>query len=478
MFSKILHQILSLLSLGVCLTLPVPGSRPVLAADSLTGLDALTPLAAVQIAFERHPALLEQRERKHELAALKGQAVATALPKITANLSTIRNRNPGLLNSPNFSQLTGDGDPGGEFPFDPDFLKPIPVTTYDYNLGIEQTIYSFGRVGAAINTARIQAEQIDEEIRSAEVSVARDAVVALYGLAVAQAGVEVLAAEREALERQVQQAQDFLDIGTGTRLQYLQAKSALTRLRPREINARGSVDIARVALNEALGLDVGEVIEPAPGLLSAQALDPLPGRSALMTSIAQRPDLRAMQIERRSLGEQSKVWRATTLPSISFRGAYGISTIFTGELTNLEFSNWNVGVFLEWSFFDGFETRHKLAQIHSQQVQNRYREDTLRARYQRDLVAQEVEYNRAREAADAAREGVAEAEETLRVAEDSYQWGAATSLDILQAQQALTEARFQTLQAVHDALVAFAEIQALTGLFPNVSHEESGSERP
>ncbi len=421
------------------------------------------------MALERHPRALEQRERRHELDALKGQAIATALPKISAHASTLRSRNPGLLNSPNFASLAEGGGMG----IDPSFLRPIPVTTYDYNIALEQTIYSFGRVGAAINTARIREEQIAEEIRATEINIARDAVVALYDLAVARAGLEVLASERAALERQLRQAQDFLDTGAGTRLQLLQAQTALSALRPREISARGKVELAQAALNEALGLPSEQAVTPATGLLEAEALDELPSREALRAATGRRPDLLAMKIERRSLGEQSKVWRANTLPDLKLSGAFGISTIFTEELTNQDFANWNIGVFFDWSFYDGRQTHHKLAEIRSQQIQNEYRERALRAQHERELVSRITEYERAREEAAAARESVSTAEETLRVAEDSYRWGAATSLDILEAQQALTSARFQKLQAAHDALVAFVRIRALAGLFPLDSFEET-----
>lgn len=424
---------------------------------------ALTAREAVSIALQRHPRLLEQRERLAEFRALRGQALARALPNLEASASTVRSRDPGLLNSPNFSSLV-EGDP--QMGFDPSFLRPIPITLYDYRLNVEQTIYAFGRIGAAVDAAGIRQEQIRHEIRAAEVEVAKTAVVALYDLALAEQQVAVLAAEKQAREKQLQQARDFLDIGTGTRLAYLQAKSALSALAPREIQAQGAVEAARVVLNEALGRAPRQPVSAPAGLLEKRELPPLPGLDDLVLRAGKRPDLSAMRTERAALEKESRVWHSNLLPDLKFSGSYGISTVFTGELTNSDFASWNAGVFLDWTFFDGRETQNKVAEIRSQQRQNELREKTRLGEIQRDLVQAVVEYSRARMAAHAAQQAVEVAEETRRVAEANYAWGAATSLDQLQAVQAVSSARFQLLTAVHDLLAASAEIHALVGRLP------------
>ena len=75
-------------------------------------------------------------------------------------------------------------------------------------------------------------------------------------------------------------------------------------------------------------------------------------------------------------------------------------------------------------------------------------------------------YQSAREAVAAAREAVVEAEESRRVAITSRQWGAATALDVLEAERVVTEVRFQELDAVTIAMTALVEIRNLVGLMP------------
>lgn len=425
----------------------------------------LDPARAVDLALEHHPSVLEQRERSSELESIRRQALSEALPDLTANASSIRSRDPGLLNSPNFSQLVDP--PDGEIPgFDPSFLVPIPTTMYYYGLSVEQTIYSFGRVAAAVRAAGLRRTELSYQVRSAEARVARNAVVALYGLALARERLSVLEAERASRESQLEQAEAFLDIGTGTRLGVLQARTALSSLRPREIDARGQEEAARARLNEAIGRDPMAPVDVVPGLLEQAELAALPEVDPILGGLDEKPDLRALQIERDYLDQESKVYRSNLLPDITFSGSYGISTIFSEELANTDFARWDVGLFLEWPLYDGRETRSKISEIRSRQRQSALHERALRAEAERDIVATVVEYRRARESAAIAGEVVAEAEETLRVAEESYRWGAATTLDVLEGQRAVTQARFDRLQAVHDALVALADLHALLGRLP------------
>ena len=58
---------------------------------------------------------------------------------------------------------------------------------------------------------------------------------------------------------------------------------------------------------------------------------------------------------------------------------------------------------------------------------------------------------------------VEQAREAERVAEESLKWGAATTLDLIQATLSLRQAELNQTTAAHDALVALAEMKYLVG---------------
>ena len=65
---------------------------------------------------------------------------------------------------------------------------------------------------------------------------------------------------------------------------------------------------------------------------------------------------------------------------------------------------------------------------------------------------------------EAQKKTVEEAEESLRLAEARFRAGSGTQLDVLSAQTALTEARSNEIQALHDYNVAIATLERVTGM--------------
>ena len=273
--------------------------------------DTLTMEEAVAIALESHAGLAAERERLNELEAQVREAWAAALPSVDATASGVRSQNPGFLNSPNFEEFA-DG-------FDPAFLQPVPVTLYDYAVRMEQMVYAFGKVSKGIQAARIEQDRAALEIRNRELEIARLAASAFYELARADARISVLQSERGSREKQVTQARDYLEVGTGTRLQYLQAKAALASLKSREIAARGEREIAALELNRSIGRDPADPVRIDGAVLSAADLEDLPDSASLLGDAYARADLQALEKEREVLDRINAIRADRRLPELSLR---------------------------------------------------------------------------------------------------------------------------------------------------------------
>ncbi|MDH3283448.1 MAG: TolC family protein [Acidobacteriota bacterium] len=423
-------------------------------------LSPLTPERAVEIALARNPELRQARERLEEIRAQEIQARALMLPQVTAEGSARRDRDPGLLNSPNFEQLSSN--PG----FDSSFLLPIPVTSYDYSLTVEQPIYQFGKLRAGIAALRLLERSVDTDVMGRALDVARDTAIACFDVALADARLDVLQAERRSRERQVEQAADFLDIGAGTRLQLLQAQAALAGVRPRLLSTHGEQQEARARLNRLLGRDPLAEVDVAPELLSPAELVDIPHEAELAERVKNRPELVALRLEQDALRMQQRVVRADRLPSLRFTGSYGIRTIAAENLFDSDFASWSAGVVLEVPVYDGSDRRGQLDEVASRIRQKGLETEARRAELLERLVRSATEYRSAREASEAAAVAEERAIEAHRVAQEEYRFGAATVLDTLETERTLTEARLQRLSTVRDALVALTRVTTLAGRWP------------
>ena len=440
------------LLLGVTLSL-LPASA---AAETL----ALRLSDAVDIALGRNPTVGRARETITEFDLQVRQVRADALPQLDLSMWAQKFRDPGLRNSPAFGDLP-------EF-LPPEALGPFTFNDYAYSFRLEQPIYTFGRVRGALDAAREQLSAVKEEVRSVESVIARDAALAYYDLLLARERLAVFESERASRERQLDQVQDRLSLEDATRLDVLNAEVALANLRPQILGAQNEVAVSLARLNEVLNRPIDEPLELLDGLKLPDPLPVLPGYRVLLEQASRtRPELLAFAYSRRVLEAGQKVTRADTLPEISAAGAIGVSSFDVNNLTDPSFRNWSVGVFLKWKLFDGFRTSSAVARLESQVRQNRLEEASFRNALAREVQRSSGEWERGLEAIEVAELASEQAGEAQRLAEESYQWGAASVLQVLEAERSVQQAELSKAESYYVALTALADVKFLVGLRPD-----------
>jgi HAE1 family hydrophobic/amphiphilic exporter-1 len=434
----------------------------------------LTLAQALDQALGANPEALRAREQVSEFRELVREARAEALPRLDFATRWGRTRDPGLRNSPFFSRLLEGPDA-----LPPEALGAFQFDNYAWSFSLEQPIYTFGRVGAALRGARTELQGVHEDVRSAELLLARDVALAWYDLLLTRRRLAVLESEGESRERQLQQVRDRLELEEATRLELLNAQVALANLRPRVVAAQNATRVALARLNEGLGRPVASPLEPLDGLELPDPLPVVPPPAALAARAdAERPELRRFSLSREVLRAAEDVTRSDLKPEIAATAAFGVDTYTTSNLDDLDLHNWSVGVSLRWTLFDGLKTPAFVGLYRSQRRQSELMERSFRAQLGRELEEAHGTWLGAVEAISAGRLAVEGATEAVRVAEESYTWGAATLLDVLEAERARREAELTHAEALHAGQTALASIKYLVGLRPDAPARELAAPPP
>lgn len=417
---------------------------------------------AVDMALGKNPTVGQSRETITEFELQVREVRADALPQLDLTMWAQKFRDPGLRNSPAFGDLP-------DF-LPPEALGPFTFNDYAYDFRLEQPIYTFGRVRGALDAAKEQLSAVKEEVRSVESIVARDTALAYYDLLLARQRLAVFESERASRERQLQQVQDRKSLEDATRLDVLNAEVALANLRPQILGAQNEVAVSLARLNEVLNRPIDEPLELVDSLTLPDPLPLIPGYRVLLEQASRtRPELLVFAYSRRVLEAGQKVTRADTLPEISAAGTVGVSSFDASNLTDWSFRNWSVGVFLKWKLFDGFRTSSAVARLESQVRQNRLEEAAFRNALAREVERSSGEWKRGIEAVQVAELASEQAREAQRLAEESYKWGAASVLEILEAERQVRQAELSRAESYYVALTALADIKFLVGLRPDAA---------
>lgn len=302
-----------------------------------------------------------------------------------------------------------------------------------------------------------------------------------------------LAVQRASAQRARQTAGDaslLVAQGVRPKLERLNAEVDLantqTQVTLAEVQAEDARDRLLLALALPIGTPVvleGDLLAPPETLFRTTALD---GDIVPADLVDDRPDVRqaALAVDLREV--ERNITRTATRPSVSafanlsYNGSIpdDRSTVFTpdpldpftfDESTEGVFSDayWqtalSVGVRLNWTLFDGFQTRYR-----AQQNQISIDQAEIALEQARNAATQEVAA--AARALRSAERRLASQGQTVETAETAYRFasarleeGVATQVDVRVASQNLDLARLNYLQTVYDALIARSAYERATG---------------
>ena len=426
--------------------------------------DPLSRAEAVRLALAANPDVKKAEENMNRLHGFVTEARADALPEVKAFGQWTHFRDPSFLNSPSFDN------------FPPEFidqLKPVPASLWDGYATLKQTLWSF-KVGKAIKAAKLATASGDEEIRRVQQAVALLAVQAYNDYLL---GLERVRVAKQAVmqkEKQLETTRNRRAAGVATDLDVLRFEVDLENARVQQLSDEGLADLGRGRLNAVLVRPIGAPVEPTDRL-EYVAMDISP-EEAVADAWSRRPEVKQVDLEERIRDYAIGIARANGLPTLDFNGSFGWSTRKTSNFFTSDYQKWAAGFVLTVPVFDGWRTSGKVAQARAER--NMVAQTKVALENQIRLEAKDAvdRLSVARRVLQATELNVKQAHKALEMVEANYKFGAATLLDVIDAQAAQTVADSNRIQALYVHANARAKLRFVMARDP--LDPPSGEVRP
>jgi outer membrane protein len=423
-------------------------------AAACAAAEPLSRAEAVARALERNPSVKRSLADREGLRGRAKQARADALPEVSVYGTFLRYQDPSFLNSPNIDQLP------------PDLLgafRPLPSNLWDGNVSMRQTLWSFS-LGKAIRAARYAEHLGDENVHAARQDVALQAIFAYNAHLLALGQVKVAETIVDQKEKQLEMARTRRRNGVATDLEVLRFEVDLANARTALLRLQGAAELARGDLNAVMVEPTDKAIEPTDVLEFVET--PADQQQVVREAVMARPEIQAVGWSERISDEAIGIYKADMQPRLDFNGAFGWSTRLPENFFDPNYEKWSLSVTLKIPVFDGFRTAGRVAQARAERA--RIEQDRVALQTLIDLEAKQA-VDRLRVASSvyhAAELNVAQAKKALDMTQANYRLGAATTLDVLDAQAAFTQAEFSRLQALHEHANARAGLRYVMGQDP------------
>ncbi len=338
----------------------------------------------------------------------------------------------------------------------------VSQANYRFSLGLTQTIFDGGASWATYNLKRAGKRSAWDDLKLAEKSVALNVKQRCYDLLKAQMLYDV---QKDAVDKSIEQlkmAKTRYDLGAASLSDYLKAKVQLGNDSLSLITNENNVKLTEATLNSLLGLDVNTTLEIDARLEYKKLEADLEAetRKALET----HPQIDKARTGVNQAHSGLTIARSGNLPDISFSGNYSWSNSRLPESAGdwKKNDSWGVGINVRLNLFQGLLTT---SQVGSAKAQLNLTKESLE-QSKRDLaLAIKQAYLSVKEAEQKIQlteDALKSAEEDLNITQEKYNLGAASILDLLNANVSYKTAKNNQVQALYDYNLAIAQFEKAT----------------
>ncbi|MBS1537338.1 MAG: TolC family protein [Bacteroidetes bacterium] len=252
--------------------------------------------------------------------------------------------------------------------------------------------------------------------------------------------------------------------GVATNNDVLKVKVQLSDAKLRQIDAKNMVLLSQVTMNNYLGQPLTTEIELVTNAQSATK-DIGSWESSMNDAKKQRPEVQAAELRMKAGEEGITMAKSSWYPQIALAANYNLNNpnqrIFP---LKPEFTGtWDVGINVSMNIWNWGVTNHQTTQAELQVIQAQDAIGQIKEGINVEVTQSYLNLTQMKEKVKVAQEGVAQAEENLRLTNEKFKNGVAISTDVLDADFALLSSKTNYTNAVVDVEIAEARLQKALG---------------
>ncbi len=346
--------------------------------------------------------------------------------------------------------------------FDIPGFGTIPFGTRDnlnYSFEVTQPIFTGGRIKSYHDVTKSAYDSAKQDSHVKKKDVVRDVTNKYFQVLKANKLVEITRSSRDLIRSHLDNVNAYFEAGILSKNDQLSAEVSLANAENFLIRANNGYELAKSSLNYSLNRDVNtpvllEDIDENEGVTQNVDLNSsfdraLTGREELVIADNAKKIGEAL-----IMIEKSALW-----PQIYFIGAY----TRTGDEIPLDEENFSALFTLELDIFDWGETGHNIDNARIGLKVARENETIIKNSIRLEVKAAFLRLKQAHEEINATKQAIRQAEENMRIYKEKCEVKAATSTDVLDANNLILRSRINYYQALYDFHIAKVDLKRAVG---------------
>lgn len=406
-----------------------------LAALALSGpVSADTLQDAIQTAYLNNPQLEAQRRVTDSAQEQLAQAKSQWRPQVSASASY------GYESVETTRVFAGN-------------VGERPVSTAQ--LQATMPVYAGGRINAGIRSAKAGIGQANAQLEGTSQDLILQVITTYVDVIRDRETVSIRENSVELLEEQVRASRDRFEVGEVTRTDVAQSEARLEGSKAALAGAEAQLEASLAVYAFLIGADPDQLVPPPPAPVLPSSVE-----EAISIGFAQNPDLQASVFGERVASEGVKSAYGSLKPTVSI-----VASASQQETYVNDFRDTNLSAVAQASvpLFQGGLIRSQVRSAKLQRDQARLQTDSVERQIRAQVAQGYYRHIAALRAIEASERQVEAAEIAYDGAKEELAVGVRTTLDVLDQEQQLLEARLNLIQSERDAYVAAHQLLRAMG---------------
>ena len=344
--------------------------------------------------------------------------------------------------------------------------------SYNYGVNATQPIYR-KQIRAQLEQAKSQVAQADKQLVLAQQNLILRASKAYFDVLLAQDKIDLINAQKTAINKQLEQAKANFEVGTSTITDFNEAQARFDLVVAQEIAAMNDFEVKKRAIQSIIGA-LPSSLSGVRSDLVAQSPDPVEMEKwvevAEQNNLAIALQQQALEIATQEV-ERQNAGHMPTLDAIAGYNNYYANGTTTGLGNGSDITIATIGLQLQIPIYQGGFVSSKVreAVANKQKAQD----DLEAAKRQADLDTRSAYLNLSSSIAQikAYEQALNSSQSQLDSTNLGYEVGVRTSVDVLNAQQQYFSAKRDLLQSRYTYMMNILSLKSAVGLLSEADLE-------
>ena len=336
----------------------------------------------------------------------------------------------------------------------------FPDNNFNASVNLHQNIYDFGKTSTNISYANSNKDIVLQTVEATKQQLAIQVIKNYFSLVYLQQAKQINDLEIQNLESHLENVTKKKETGSATDFEILSTRVKLSAAQNQKIDIDAAHQVQIAILNSLLG-QPASVNHNVRNRLNME-LTKFNVDSLITTAMKQRYEMQIAEKKIEMANIHLDVVKAQNNPSVMFLADGGWKNGFVPDINEIR-ANYMIGVGVSVPIFEGTRAKQNESIARTAIETSTYESEITKRNISAEVIENEVNMNKSLQKVDQAKLQLAQAEEAFKLAQVSFNTGAITNLELLDASKNVSESELLFVKSEIDYLLSFYMLKASLG---------------